>query len=440
MIKLIQLLREGIEQIPKSWLHEPNIWLGVIDHQGAVHAVKLGGTGPHPVTTHNDYFPKRGIRGQRFRWRDDSKAVFWWEEPSEEEKMKVTDWMHKKFGFEPIHSVASDIGRIPTDRGHLQGAVHSNYGYRMPSFYKREVDEIKRSNIRYFSIDPRPINKVKELVNSILKDISDLTYELGFGQIKINYVVHNRDALATFSGIVDSSVQPIITMSTRVLYQWAKKYGYKLDREVERVIVHELGHAYLELQGMDVIQQSKKKNVNQVEEVVERFAQNYTEHRNISEAKQMLDDFLEDYSFHSGHVIGEAKKCPRCHDWKYVFVRAGIPNIVTKCPVCVDKPKNIKVYRGVSAYNRTGNNWYTTDKEWARQFTQSGQDKEIIQKTINTSVIMKRENIPLPQATIPEEIDQAIKDSKFGKFDAFWVDEGNNQPTSIYVVNSKALK
>ena len=53
---------------------------------------------------------------------------------------------------------------------------------------------------------------------------------------------------------------------------------------------------------------------------------------------------------------------------------------------------------------------------------------------------MKRENIPLPQATIPEEIDQAIKDSKFGKFDAFWVDEGNNQPTSIYVVNSKALK
>ena len=98
------------------------------------------------------------------------------------------------------------------------------------------------------------------------------------------------------------------------------------------------------------------------------------------------------------------------------------------------------MYRGVSAYNRTGNNWYTTDKEWARQFTQSGQDKEIIQKTINTSVIMKRENIPLPQATIPEAIDQAIKDSKFGKFDAFWVDEGNNQPTSIYVVNSKALK
>ena len=434
-----QRISEVIDKIPKSWLHDPNIWLGVIDHQGSIHVVKLGDS-VHKATTHNDYFPKRGIQGQRFRWRDDSNAIFWWEEPTEEEKMKVTDWMYKKFGFEPIHSTHADLLRIPKDRGHLQGAVHSNYGYKMPSFYKREVDEIKKSNIGWFSVDPRPITKVKELVNSILKDISELIRELGFGQIKVNYVVHNREALATFSGIIDSTVQPVITMSTRILYQWAKKYGYKLDREVERVIVHELGHAYLELQGMDVMQQTKKKNVNQVEEIVERFAQFYTEHRNISEAKQMLDDFLEDYSFHSGNVIGESTICKRCNGWKHVYVRAGIPNIVTKCPVCVDKPKNIKVYRGVSAYNRSGNNWYTTDKEWARQFTQSGQDKEIIQKTINTSVIMKRENVPLPQATNPDDIDQAITDAKFGKFDAFWVDEGQNQPLSIYVINSNVLK
>jgi hypothetical protein len=53
---------------------------------------------------------------------------------------------------------------------------------------------------------------------------------------------------------------------------------------------------------------------------------------------------------------------------------------------------------------------------------------------------MKRLNAPLPRACSDKDFDQAIKDAESGKFDAFWVDEGQNEPPSIYVINTKVLK
>lgn len=306
------------------------------------------------------------------------------------------------------------------------------------------IQEMKKFEVgKYYAIDPKPNSTVTFFVNSILKDISELIHEYGFRNIKINYVTHNTDALATFNGIIDKTVDPVITMSTRVLYRWAKKYGHNVEREVERVIVHELNHAYLEMCGLDLKRQHG--DINRVEKIVEDVAQEFVEDRDIQKAKQTLDDFVEDYSFHTGHVTEadeplQPSDCPRCKGWKIIYVRSGIPNIITKCPVCVDTPKRIKVYRGVSEYNKKYDNFWSTNKEWARQFTQSGLDKEIKQRTIDTSVIMKRDNAPLPRATSDKDFDQAIKDAEFGKFDAFWVDEGPNQPPSIYVINLEVLK
>jgi hypothetical protein len=298
--------------------------------------------------------------------------------------------------------------------------------------------EMKRFDPKkYYYLDPKPNKSVTDLVDSILKDISDLIHEYGFRNIKINYVVHNTKALANFNGIIDSTVDPVFTMSTQVLYRWAKKYGHNLDREVERVLVHELNHAYLEMCGLDLDRQNK--DIVRVEKIVEDVAQEFVEDRNIEKAKQSLDGFVEEYSFHTGHITEETE-CPRCKGWRIVYVRAGVPNIITKCPVCADTPKDIKVYRGVSEGNKKYDNFWTTKKEWARQFTQSGLDREIKQRTIDTSVIMKRENAPLPRACSDKDFDQAIKDAEFGKFDAFWVNEGQGEPPSIYVMNLAVLK
>jgi hypothetical protein len=300
------------------------------------------------------------------------------------------------------------------------------------------IQEIKKYDIKkHYNIDMRPNTVVVDLVNSILKDIKPLIYELGFRNIKINYVTHDTEAFARYNGIIDSTGDPIITMSTKIVYGWVKKYGHKLDREIERVIVHELNHAYLELCGLDINRQYKDRQ--RIEPIVEDAAQEFVEDRNVQKVKETLDEFVEDYSFHTGH-IAETTECPRCNGWKVIYVRAGIPNVVAKCPVCVDKPKTIKVYRGVSEYNKKYGNFWTTDKEWARQFTQAGLDKEIKQRTIDTSVIMKRENVPLPRACSDKGFDQAIKDAEFGKFDAFWVNEGQGEPPSIYVMNLAVLK
>jgi len=302
----------------------------------------------------------------------------------------------------------------------------------------KSLVEIKKYDInKHYQVDKTPVLKVKDLVDSILKDIKPLIYELGFINVKLNYVVQDRISLARYNGIIDSTGEPIITMSTKILHGWVKKYGHNLDREVERVIVHELGHAYLELCGINIISQNKI--LDKIETVIEEFAQTFVEDRNIKNAKKIIDDFVEDYNFYTGN-INEDINCPRCKGWKHVYVRAGIPNIITKCPICVDIPKDIKVYRGVSEYNKKYDNFWTTDKEWARQFTQSGLDKEIKQRTINTSVIMKRENAPLPNACNDKDFDQAIKDAEFGKFDAFWINEGQGEPPSIYIIHKEVLK
>lgn len=93
--------------------------------------------------------------------------------------------------------------------------------------------------------------------------------------------------------------------------------------------------------------------------------------------------------------------------------------------------KVIKLYRGESSYNK-GGKFYTTDREWARQFTQSGLESEI--KTIKFPDEYIYKSNPLPEATNEEQFDNAMEEARKNGFRAMWVNEGIGEPNSVYFI------
>jgi GNAT superfamily N-acetyltransferase len=93
--------------------------------------------------------------------------------------------------------------------------------------------------------------------------------------------------------------------------------------------------------------------------------------------------------------------------------------------------KMITLYRGVNVGNSNGKYW-TTDKEWARQFTQYGQDSEI--KTMSYPENRIFRNNPLPSAVSEQDLNTTEQLARKQGFAAFWVDEGPNEPNSVYVM------
>lgn len=97
----------------------------------------------------------------------------------------------------------------------------------------------------------------------------------------------------------------------------------------------------------------------------------------------------------------------------------------------------MKLYRGESAYNKKGGPYWTPDREWSRQFTQSGLDKEIREANIKRTDVYKP---PDPvYAGDPDAIDKIVKEARGAGFKAVQLDEGAGQPPSIYVFDRKAL-
>ena len=101
-----------------------------------------------------------------------------------------------------------------------------------------------------------------------------------------------------------------------------------------------------------------------------------------------------------------------------------------------DMPSRIPIYRGETAQNK-GGNYYSTDKEWARQFTQTGQESEVLYATIPKREVYQKE--PLPKATNEADFDQAILEAKEKGFAAVWFDEGPKEPLSVYVIDKEVL-
>jgi hypothetical protein len=95
------------------------------------------------------------------------------------------------------------------------------------------------------------------------------------------------------------------------------------------------------------------------------------------------------------------------------------------------------LYRGVSRVSPKHGNYYTGDRDWARQFTQSGLDSEVISRQIDAQHIYEAE--ALPMATRPEEIDAAIAEAKRRGLKAIRVNEGTGEPLSVFVFDRSAL-
>lgn len=94
-------------------------------------------------------------------------------------------------------------------------------------------------------------------------------------------------------------------------------------------------------------------------------------------------------------------------------------------------------YRGEGGDNGEGN-YYTQDMEFARQFTFSGRDSEIIKQYIDSKYIFIAEVLPL--ATNDIEMDNIINEAKEKGFKAILVDEGLNMPNSLFVFDKSLLK
>jgi len=244
--------------------------------------------------------------------------------------------------------------------------------------------------------DKNPNPEVTQEVNSVLKDIKQLQYDLGFTNgVKIIYVIDKR-ALARYVKITNNNI-PVFTISPVALTSY--EGGNNLKHEIERVLVHELGHAYLDLMEVDSIDRNV---LDEEETAIEEFAQSFVSDRNVKTAKQILDSFVESFEFK--HGLNESR---------------------------------IPIYRGVSEYNKKYDSFYTTKKEWARNFTQSGLDREIKRAFIDTDVIYKAN--PLTRATSDKDFDRDIPAALESGYKALWVNEGQGEPPSIYIIDKTAL-
>lgn len=97
------------------------------------------------------------------------------------------------------------------------------------------------------------------------------------------------------------------------------------------------------------------------------------------------------------------------------------------------------VHRGETSGNRKGGpmggKYYSTDKEFAKQFTQSGQDKEVITRKIDKKHVLDRSHI-----YAGSDIEPHLKDAKEKGYKAVKFNEGEDQPDSIYVIDHSVLK
>ena len=101
--------------------------------------------------------------------------------------------------------------------------------------------------------------------------------------------------------------------------------------------------------------------------------------------------------------------------------------------------EKITVYRGIGSQSKEGGNYWSTNKEWARQFTQTGREEEVRKVSFQKNAIYKADK--LPSAVSELEIDIAIKEAKEKGYNAILVDEGKNEPNSVFVINpSKAIR
>ena len=95
-------------------------------------------------------------------------------------------------------------------------------------------------------------------------------------------------------------------------------------------------------------------------------------------------------------------------------------------------PKREKLYRGKGGDSGQAR-YFSTDREFARNFTRSGQDSEIEERDIDPAEIYEAKELPF--AGDEGAMDAAIAAAKAGGFKALRVDEGEGQPRSVFMLD-----
>jgi len=90
----------------------------------------------------------------------------------------------------------------------------------------------------------------------------------------------------------------------------------------------------------------------------------------------------------------------------------------------------ITVYRGEGPGTDTGN-YYSIDKAFAKVFTRAGSYEQVIEEKIDISEVYESEKLPF--AGNEKQIDGAILFAKEAGYKAILVDEGKDQPNSVFV-------
>lgn len=104
-----------------------------------------------------------------------------------------------------------------------------------------------------------------------------------------------------------------------------------------------------------------------------------------------------------------------------------------------DEHGDLILYRGEYSGNTNGSH-FTSDKNWALQFTQSGQEKEVKEFRINPDFVYEELIDELPFASDEKSFDLGLKKAKKSGKAAFVLNEGRNEPKSIYVFKKMALR
>jgi len=149
-----------------------------------------------------------------------------------------------------------------------------------------------------FTIDKRPIIMVKKLVNTFLIKLESLKKELKINKITIHFVTGARGGLARY--VHGTKTNPHFVMSTRIIYQAAKKHGVNLGFAIYSTLIHELCHAYLDSLELDPSEHD--------EDFIEEITKNFCNDNNPKKLKQKLDWFAghsDVYYFNKRHKIEE---------------------------------------------------------------------------------------------------------------------------------------
>jgi hypothetical protein len=98
-----------------------------------------------------------------------------------------------------------------------------------------------------------------------------------------------------------------------------------------------------------------------------------------------------------------------------------------------ESASGLVLYRGINAHQEAsaGGKFYHESFEFARQFTQSGRDNEVLRVSIDPTCIYRAD--PLPYGGDPDELEAAVEAAQAAGFSALYADEGTAGSPSLYV-------